>query len=90
MNRRTCQAELNRAGHKVKVLSVWAKNSRDLILVTRGRYKGQPLISIRVWYRDQDGELAPGREGISIRNGDLKTALKGLRRADRLAAHMPN
>ena len=49
--------------------------------VALGKYKGNSLPSIRVWYRATTGELRPcQRRGISLRISELEDVIEGLRR----------
>jgi hypothetical protein len=44
------------------------KNSREVIRVTVGRYKGHHLCHVRVWVAAKgDGEMIPTRSGLSVR-----------------------
>ncbi|SER58482.1 Transcriptional Coactivator p15 (PC4) [Faunimonas pinastri] len=43
------------------------KNARETIRVVLNEFKGQRLVGLRVWYRDADGQMKPGREGFACR-----------------------
>lgn len=42
------------------------RNTREVIRVTRETYQGHDLVQARVWYRNEAGELCPGK-GISMK-----------------------
>lgn len=44
----------------------FSKNNRETIHITPGRYEGYDLIDIRVYTRNQTGEIVPTKKGISI------------------------
>lgn len=48
------------------VISVWAKNSRETLQVRLDAFKGQAVIDARAWYSGRDGELKPGRGGLTV------------------------
>ncbi len=48
------------------VLKKWKKNSREEYRVMIQEYRGQTLLSLRLWYTDRDGVLKPGNKGINI------------------------
>ena len=43
----------------------------DVLRLCRRTYKGRPFIDLREWYEDRDGNLAPGRRGLTIRAGEV-------------------
>lgn len=47
-------------------LAEWPKNQREVIRVELSEYRGQPLISARVWFHGDDDQLLPSKSGISI------------------------
>ena len=50
-----------------KLIGRFQKNAREEVRVMLRNFKGTDLIDIRAWYKDQDGELKPGRDGIAVR-----------------------
>ena len=64
------------------VLAEIPRGSREVLRVVRaeGTRDGTPLkwTSLRVWYRDRDGVLRPGKQGISLRAGELATIASAL------------
>lgn len=59
------------------------KNSREEIRLTVETYKGAEIVSARVWYRDEEGEYRPGKQGLAFRLellGDVLAALSKARK----------
>lgn len=56
------------------------KNLREELRVTLNHYQGRDLLNIRVFY-DRDGELLPGKQGVSIRATALPEIIAGLQAA---------
>lgn len=54
------------------------KNNREEIRITAEHFKGRDIINFRVWYRDDAGEMRPGKQGLAFRTEllpDLMAAL---------------
>lgn len=43
------------------------KNSREVIRITAEHFKGRDIINFRVWYRDDAGDMRPGKQGLAFR-----------------------
>jgi hypothetical protein len=48
------------------IVAGWPKNGRETLQVRIDVYKGQPIIDIRSWYQGADGNLKPGRGGLTV------------------------
>lgn len=57
------------------------KNSREEIRFTAEAFKGHDIINIRVWYRNDVGEMRPGKQGLAFRLDLLPTVLEMLGKA---------
>jgi hypothetical protein len=57
------------------------KNGRECVRVVVELFKGSTVNAVRVWYRDQAGELRPGRSGISMAIKHLPALAEGLVKA---------
>lgn len=57
------------------------REGRNVLRVTRAKANGYPFIGIREWYRADDGELRPGKKGITIRMRELPAVLDALTKA---------
>ncbi len=60
------------------VIASFEKNSREEVRLSVDVFRGRKIINIRVFYRDDDGEWKPGRQGLSLaveRYRDLADAL---------------
>ena len=43
------------------------KNRRETLRISLDEYQGHQLLSLRIWYRDDAGELRPGNKGLAVR-----------------------
>lgn len=57
------------------------KNSREEIRIVADNFKGFDIINIRVWYRDQSGEMRPGKHGLAFRRDLLPQIIEALTQA---------
>lgn len=48
------------------VIASWPKNSRETLQVKLDAFKGQVVVDCRAWYVGKDGELKPGRGGLTV------------------------
>ena len=48
------------------IIASWPKNSRETFRVRLDLFKGQAVIDCRAWYQGSDGNLKPGRGGLTI------------------------
>ena len=68
------------------VVSEWPRNNREVLRVRLSEYKGTPIVCIRAWYRNADGELAPGRDGLTLATRHLPALAAAINRAAELAS----
>ena len=64
--------------------TVIEKNSRESIVVSESTHMGYDLVDVRVYYKDEAGELKPTRKGVSLHReqvGDVIKALSVIERA---------
>lgn len=54
------------------------KNSREIIRVTRGEYRGHDMVNVRVFYDAGEGDLKPGKQGVAFRAALLPEFLEAL------------
>ncbi len=47
--------------------SIFVKNSRESIVVSKNEYMGNELIDIRTFFTNAEGELSPTKKGVTIR-----------------------
>ena len=52
-------------------MKVIKKNSRESIVISKNIFNNIPLIDIRIHYKDENGDLKPTRNGISVREDSL-------------------
>ena len=58
------------------------KNSREEYRVSRDEFRGHDLINIRVYYITEDGEMRPGKQGVSFRAELLPEFMGALNKAE--------
>jgi hypothetical protein len=44
----------------------WPRNSRETLRVRLDRYNGQVIVDCRAWWSDTNGELRPGKCGLTL------------------------
>lgn len=57
------------------------KNAREEIRFTAESFKGHDLVNIRIWYRDDAGEMRPGKQGLAFKAELLPAVLALLGKA---------
>jgi hypothetical protein len=75
---------LNQSGSERKEIHRFEKNSLEEVRVSLTTYKGREYIDLRVFFQGDDGEMHPGKKGLTIRLDllpDLETAILKLREA---------
>jgi hypothetical protein len=70
---------------KQRILRRWKKSARQEVRVTLGFYRGKHMVSVRVWYADQNRVYLPGKNGITLTIDHLPAMLSGLKKAQRRA-----
>ncbi len=55
------------------------KNSREIIRVTRGEFKGHDMVNVRVFFDAGEGEMKPGKQGVAFRAALLPDVLNALK-----------
>ena len=55
-----------------------AKNSREVFRVSLDEFQGHQMLNVRVWYRRDDDELRPGRQGIAVKAEKLPDLIKAI------------
>ena len=48
-------------------VAVIQKNAREELRVSVETFKGVPLVNLRVWFRNEEGEWRPGKQGVALR-----------------------
>lgn len=65
------------------------KNSREILRITRGDFKGHDMLNLRVWYDDGTGEYRPGKQGVAVKAAlipEIMDALAAVSANDKKAA----
>ena len=68
-------------GNSGSVVLLEQPRGAEVLRIMISEYKGRQLVDVRAWYRDRDGELRPGRQGISLRPEGLPKVIEALQRA---------
>lgn len=63
------------------VVAEWPRSSSENIRVSLAEYNGRHTIDVRTWWRDPDGDLRPGRGGITLGIAHLPTLASSLGQA---------
>ena len=63
--------------------TVIEKNSRESIVVSESTHMGYDLVDVRVYYKDEAGELKPTRKGVSLHREQLDDVIKALSAIER-------
>ena len=58
--------------------TVIEKNSRESIVVSESTHMGYDLVDVRVFYKDDGGELKPTRKGVSLHREQVGDVIKAL------------
>ena len=57
---------------------VLEKNSRESLVINQTEFKGVKLVDVRVFYKDEAGDLKPTKKGVSVRLEQLDALIKAL------------
>ena len=58
--------------------TVLEKNSRESLVINQTEIKGVKLVDVRVFYKDENGDLKPTKKGVSVRLNQLDALIKAL------------
>ena len=58
--------------------TVIEKNSRESIVVSESTHMGYDLVDVRVFYKDEAGDLKPTRKGVSLHREQVGDVIKAL------------
>ena len=64
-----------------KVVAKFAKNATEQVRVTLTEWKGYPLLDVRVYFQDAQGEYKPSRKGLTLNRDLVPELLAGLEAA---------
>lgn len=48
------------------VIATFEKNKKEEVRVSLDTFHGKKLINLRVWFKDDDGTMKPGKQGIAL------------------------
>jgi hypothetical protein len=55
----------NESGDDV-VVAQFEKNKKEEVRVSVGSFHGRQIINMRVYYKDDDGSMKPGKQGMAL------------------------
>jgi hypothetical protein len=55
----------------MKILYEANLNDKQVLRISVAKYNGRPSVSIRKWYRSENGEVRPTRQGVAITDLDI-------------------
>ena len=70
------------------VIAEWQRNSREIIRIALDQYKGRDIVDARAWWRAEDGNWRPGRNGLTLSLKHLPSLAEGLGDAVRRARQL--
>src|SRR6478609_5766832 len=70
------------------VIAEWQRNSREIIRIALDQYKGRDIVDARAWWRNEDGNWRPGRNGLTLSLKHLPSLAEGLGDAVRRARQL--
>lgn len=56
------------------------RGERGELRLSRSRYQGHTFTKFHLWYPTENGELRPGRQVVTIRDGELRQVIDALQR----------
>ena len=74
------------AGNSSKLIATIRKNSKQELRVSLDHFQGHDLINMRVWFEADEGDMRPGKQGVSIRTVLLPDLVRALEDAARAAS----
>jgi Transcriptional Coactivator p15 (PC4) len=63
------------------LLAAIRKNQREEIRVVAGEFNGVPIVSLRIWFKADDGEMRPGKAGLAFRKDIASEVAEAIRKA---------
>ena len=54
------------------------KNTHEELRIEHTEYRGHALVSMRVWWREDDDEWRPSRKGITLRRDQVPVVMEAL------------
>lgn len=61
------------------------KNEKEIIRMTQDEFKGHAFYSIRLWYRNDNGQFRPSQKGVTIKPEQFNEFMQGIKHLE--AAH---
>lgn len=59
-------------------LATLPRNDREELRITFSEYRGHKYLSLRCWYKTDDGVWVPTKKGVTIRHGEIPTVMDTL------------
>ena len=61
----------------------WRRSRGEVVRLVVQKFKGQDLVHLRVFYPDEQGNLKPSPQGVTIPHAQLGPLRKALRKAEK-------
>ena len=69
----------------IATIATITKNSCEQLRIELSEYKGRQLVSCRIWYEHDGGEMRPSREGFALAVEKLPELVEAVRQAEMAA-----
>jgi hypothetical protein len=66
----------------------WSRNAKDTVMIRIDQFNGTTVIDIRSWRKSTDGELRPGRSGITMSVRHIPALASALTNAETTARQL--
>lgn len=63
------------------IVAEWPKNDRENVRVSLDEFNGHRIVSARLWFKGDDGNMRPGKTGLAIGVRHLPALAKALNQA---------
>lgn len=63
------------------IVAEWPKNERESVRVALDEFNGHPVVSARLWFKGDDGNMRPGKSGLAIGVRHLPALARALNQA---------
>ncbi len=58
------------------------RNAKEVTRVSISEFKGKKYVDIRVWFKSENGDYAPGKKGIAIATENLEQLKKLIQKSE--------
>jgi hypothetical protein len=76
------------SGNLPIVIAQWPRGANDTVMIRLDQFKGSTVVCIRAWWTSPNGELRPGRSGITMSVQHLSALAHALTKAEATAREL--